>query len=314
MKHLIFLVIFICTFHTRLSYGSGYIAPDDEYYDYIGYYSRNYGACRGQNWKQNGWPKPQLLQTVKSCQHNCDIDKNCTAFEVGAERVNVDWKEKTTCILYGHKPVRIDNNIGGYCVIKMGAETEFFENSGSSFWDSTDDGRWKISEGKWWVSNGMLIGTAIPRSCNGVYSTYNTELLTKDVEMEVDLISLKGSQDRIISVRSYDPCNEIQLNFRSLEFNDLVVQQVFNGKQTIFGTFKNASIDPQKSTHVHIKLVGNHLTVWIDNNPLPLVDSDFSFDLVYKGKVGLGVLKSKKGVDNKVGFDNVVINGVHTFN
>jgi hypothetical protein len=184
-----------------------------------------------------------------------------------------------------------------------------------TFTDDFNDGKdshWNAVYGEWTVVDGQYVGIglpSLPQGCSGkgqdspcgLYSTYIKGLTATDVDMEIDLTAVNGV-DRHILLRSDGPCgNAVDLNFRGLWYNDLAIQQNGDNGQ-IFEIRPGVSQDPwSQPTHVHIRLVGKHLTVWVDGSVVPFVDQDYDFYLT-NGRIGLGTQQYEEQH-----FDNVNI-------
>lgn len=182
----------------------------------------------------------------------------------------------------------------------------------SHFEALSDAHRWNPIAGQWTVADGEYVGVGIVASsdhapappgqswscsegytpcASGIWPTYVRGFLAKDVDLEVDMVTSNDyfGIDKILFLRSRDSCSEINLNFRGIFFDDLAVQETVNNDSRVLEFFPI----PQpvgEPFHVHVRLVGKHLTVWINHNDVPVVDQEFDFQVVDSGRVGLGVL------------------------
>lgn len=178
----------------------------------------------------------------------------------------------------------------------------------SAFSDDFSSGnanRWLPDSGTWGVLNGEYQGSGALSSGFGANQSVVRDLQGRDIDIELDMRSV-GGVDKGVILRSADPMNEIELNFRAARPNaypaDLVVQEVTNGSQS-FHVGEFAVLIPHdvgQTIHVRARLVGSQLTVWM--NGAIVLDSSFAF-AIRSGRVGVGVPAGEVAA-----FDNV---GVH---
>lgn len=138
-----------------------------------------------------------------------------------------------------------------------------------------------------------------------VAQTEIREFKARNVEVELDMTSL-SRVDKMLILRSTDPANHIELNFRAERPNefpaDLFVVEKYNC-EIVFITPEFSVPIPQhligQTIHVRTLLVGNRLTVWVNGSQV--VDQSFPFSNQKAGNVGLGVIVPE-GI---TAFDNV---------
>ena len=179
----------------------------------------------------------------------------------------------------------------------------------SDDFSSGNANRWLPDSGTWTVVNGEYQGSGVSPSGFGPNQSVVRDLQARDVDIELDMRSVAGV-DKGLILRSADPYNQIELNFRAARPNaypaDLVVQELTNGSQSFYiGEF--AVLIPHdvgQTIHVRARLVGPQLTVWM--NGAVVLDSSFSF-AIRSGRVGIGVLAGQVAA-----FDNVRIHMLGT--
>jgi hypothetical protein len=129
-----------------------------------------------------------------------------------------------------------------------------------------------------------------------MYPTYVRGFLAQDIELEVDMVTFV-TIDKILLLRSRGSCNEIALNFRGPDYDDISVQETVNNESIVLEFFPL----PQpmgEPLHVHVRLVGTHLTIWVNHSAVPVVDQEFAFQLVEAGRVGLALFGGEVHYDN----------------
>jgi hypothetical protein len=168
------------------------------------------------------------------------------------------------------------------------------------FSDGTDT-RWEPLGGSWEVVGNEYVGTGGPDSCATGTSTNETiirDLSAENVEMRLEMRS-QQRVDKGIILRSTGPGDKIALNFRADPFNDLVVQELGACQFIVFDSNTRIPHQMGQTIDVRIKLVGDHLAVWVDDQLV--LDRSFPFHAT-SGSVGLVVID-----DGVTAFDNVQV-------
>lgn len=179
----------------------------------------------------------------------------------------------------------------------------------NSFYDNFNSGnasRWNEESGIWTVSNGKYIGEGTgneicPSSESSISQTVIAQYIARDVVAEVDMKSIERI-DKLIILRSTDPSNQIEVNFRANPYGDLIVQEKVNCEGFLYTPEFSVLIPHQvgQTIHVRLKLIGQQLSVWIDN--VLVLDRAFNFKNTTTGQGGLGVIEA-----GKTEFDNVKV-------
>ncbi len=177
----------------------------------------------------------------------------------------------------------------------------------NSFYDNFNSGnasRWDEKSGIWTVSNGKYIGEGTGNAfCqagpSSIYETLIRQYIARDVVAEVDMKSIERV-DKIIILRSADSGSQIELNFRANPFGDLIVQERVNCEGFIYTPEFSVPIPHQvgQTIHVRLKLIGQKLSVWIDD--VLVLDRTFNFKNTKAGQGGVAVIDA-----GKAEFDNV---------
>jgi hypothetical protein len=168
------------------------------------------------------------------------------------------------------------------------------------FSDGTDS-RWETRGGLWEVINHEYVGTGVPDACATGASADETlirDLRAENVEMRLEMRS-QQRVDKGIILRSTGFGDQIALNFRADPFNDLVVQELAGCQFILFDSSTRIPHLVGQTIDVQIKLVGDHLMVWIDGQVV--LDRNFPFR-ARPGAMGLVVID--EGV---TAFDNVQV-------
>jgi len=168
------------------------------------------------------------------------------------------------------------------------------------FSDGTD-ARWEPLGGSWEVVDHEYVGTGGPESCATGTSTNETiirDLSAQNVEMRLEMRS-QQRVDKGVILRSTGPGDKIALNFRADPFNDLVVQELGACQFIVFDANTRIPHPVGETIDVRVKLVGDHLAVWIDGQLV--LDRSFPFRAT-SGSAGLVVID--EGV---TAFDNVQV-------
>src|SRR6266487_1104142 len=137
---------------------------------------------------------------------------------------------------------------------------------------STD--QWSPGEGLWTVKDGAYVGEGTDERFGcGEFPTNQTlirDFQARDVDLELDMMSIQRV-DKILVLRSADPDNQIELNFRAErpdEFpSDLVVQERSRCNFTLLTPEFSVLIPPHQvgqTIHTRAQLVHERLRVWID--------------------------------------------------
>ncbi len=169
--------------------------------------------------------------------------------------------------------------------------------------------RWSSSGGLWAVADGRCLGEGTDEQLGcGEFPTNQTiirHFQARHVEIELDMMSI-ARVDKILVLRSIDPDNQIEVNFRAErpdEFPaDLVVQERSECAFTLLTPEFSVLIPPHQvgeSIHVRVQLVHDRLRVWIDG--MQVLNRSFPF-AVRRGALGVGVVGG--GV---TAFDNVFV-------
>jgi hypothetical protein len=169
--------------------------------------------------------------------------------------------------------------------------------------------RWNPQGGVWSVTDGQYIGSGtFDTFSNCGFLTNQTlirDLEALDAEVLLDMKSIERV-DKLVVLRSADPDNQIELNFRAErpgEFPaDLIVQEKTNCQFTLHTPEFSVLIPPHQlgqAIHSRILLIGRRLLVWIDR--ALVLNRSFPFS-VRTGRLGLGVIEG--GV---TAFDNVEV-------
>ena len=185
-----------------------------------------------------------------------------------------------------------------------GASTSGSWIENADFRDDFSDGtdaRWETRGGLWEVINNEYVGTGLPDACatgSSADETLIRDLRAQNVEMRLEMRSEKRV-DKGIILRSTGFGDQIALNFRADPFNDLVVQELAGCEFILFDSNTRIPHQVGQTIDVRVKLVGDHLTVWIDDRLV--LDRSFPFR-ARPGAVGLVVID--EGV---TAFDNVQV-------
>jgi hypothetical protein len=163
-------------------------------------------------------------------------------------------------------------------------------------------GQWEPQVGTWTVEDGEYVGegTFDRTTCSGLQGTLIRNLEASNVDIRVDMRSIQRV-DKGIILRSNGPDNQIELNFRADPFGDLVVQQLVDCKQTLLLDIFQVLIPHQvgETIHTRVKLIRNHLQVWINGGLV--LNRSFPFTAT-RGGVGLTTIDG--GI---TAFDNVEV-------
>ncbi len=168
---------------------------------------------------------------------------------------------------------------------------------------------WSPSGGLWAVVDGRYVGEGTDErfGCGEVPTnqTLLRDFQARDVDIELDMMSI-ARVDKILVLRSADPDNQIELNFRAErpdEFPaDLVVQERSKCAFTLLTPEFSVLIPPHQvgqTIHTRAQLVHERLRVWIDGTLV--LNRSFPFS-VRSGALGMGVVGG--GV---TAFDNVFV-------
>lgn len=178
----------------------------------------------------------------------------------------------------------------------------------TDFNDGTAPG-WVPEGGNWGVSGGAYTGEvpSLSGSSCGVslmMTSMFREITARDVRVELDMMS-NIRVDKVIVLRGIDPSNRIELNFRAKYVEesdgDLVVQELVDCEQIQYTPEYQIDVPHQigQAIHAEIRLVGDMLSVWIDDE-LILMDSYPFADRA--GNVGIGLIEGGTAT-----FDNIII-------
>lgn len=168
---------------------------------------------------------------------------------------------------------------------------------------------WVPEGGNWRVSNGAYTGEvpSLQGSQCGtslMMTSMFQELQARDVRVELDMMS-NIRVDKVIVLRGIDPSNRVELNFRAKYVErsdgDLVVQELLDCEQIQYTPEFVIDVPHQvgQAIHAEVRLVGDMLSVWVDDELL-LMDSFPFADRV--GYVGIGLIEGGTAT-----FDNIVI-------
>jgi hypothetical protein len=178
----------------------------------------------------------------------------------------------------------------------------------SDDFDSGSASGWSIDGGTWAVVDGRYVGAGASDTSSPCGQPTNETLIEDleggDVDMQLDMTSIQRV-DKLIVLRSADPDNQIELNFRAErpgEFPaDLIVQERVSCQQTLYTPEFSVPAPHQlgQTIHVRIKLKGDRLQVWMDNKQL--LNKEYPF-VAKQGKIGLRVIEG-----GTTAFDNVEV-------
>jgi len=193
------------------------------------------------------------------------------------------------------------SSAAGFC---GGASTSGSWLENADFCDDFSDGtdtRWERLGGSWEVVDNEYVGTGLPDACatgSSADETLIRDLRAQNVEMRLEMRS-QQRVDKGIILRSTGFGDQIALNFRADPFNDLVVQELAGCQFILFDSNTQIPHQVGQTIDVRVKLVGDQLTVWIDDRLV--LDRSFPFR-ARPGSVGLVVID--EGV---TAFDNVQV-------
>jgi hypothetical protein len=172
-----------------------------------------------------------------------------------------------------------------------------------AFCDDFESGsaeNWQPYDGTWTVDSREYVGRAGTDQCGTGFSS-NESLIRHVNAADVDVrLEMRAMQrvDKGIVLRSTSAGDQIELNFRASPFfSDLVVQELV-GCQFNFLDAVAVPHEMGEVLKVHVRLVGQRLTVWVGGRPV--LDRLLPFQ-AKRGAVGLAVI-TDHGVS---GFDNV---------
>ncbi len=184
-----------------------------------------------------------------------------------------------------------------------GSETACIDfNDGNDATFASEGGAWDVEDG-WYVGTGP---EQVPGPCpdslmtHAIWSTAQAQDLSVHVRMASVL-----RVDKVLVLRSQDPANRVQLNFRALSENgalgDLMVQEIRDCTFTMFTAEGQvpAPHDVGQAIDVDVDLVGTHLSVQMDGNSI--FDDDVPV-AVRSGRVGVAVIDHSETV-----FDNLIV-------
>jgi len=159
---------------------------------------------------------------------------------------------------------------------------------------------WQPYDGTWSVDSREYVGRAGIDQCGTGFSSNESlirNLDAADVDVRLEMRSIQRV-DKGIILRSTAAGDQIELNFRaSPSFSDLIVQELA-GCQFNFLDAVALPHEMGQVLHVHARLVGQRLTVWVDGRLV--FDRSLPFQAKHGG-VGLAVI-TDHGVS---AFDNV---------
>lgn len=169
--------------------------------------------------------------------------------------------------------------------------------------------RWSPSGGLWDVIDGRYVGEGTDERFGcGEFPTNQTlirDFEARDVDLTLDMASIERV-DKIVVLRSADPDNQIEVNFRAErpgEFPaDLIVQERSQCAFTLLTPEFSVLIPPHQvgqTIHVRVQLVHDRLRVWIDGTLV--LNRSFPFS-ERTGALGVDVIGG--GV---TAFDNVFV-------
>lgn len=206
--------------------------------------------------------------------------------------------------LFGLIPtLEAGGQINGFCE-RIGLADYFFCDD----FDDSSAARWNPLGGVWAVEAGRYVGQGeLDTPCIG-FSTNETVidgLVARNVDIQLEMGSIERV-DKAIILRSTDPNNQIELNFRAERPgaypSDLIVQELVDCT-LIWHTAEFEILLPphqmRETIHVRARLVGNRLQVWVDGQQV--LNRSFEFTAV-RGQVGLAAVQG--GITH---FDNVQV-------
>jgi len=169
--------------------------------------------------------------------------------------------------------------------------------------------RWSPSGGLWAVVDRRYVGEGTDERFGcGEFPTNQTlirDFQAQDVDIELAMTSI-ARVDKILVLRSADPDNQIEVNFRAERLGefpaDLVVQERKQCAFTLLTPEFSVLIRPHQvgqTIHARAQLVHDRLRVWIDGTLV--LNRSFPF-AVRSGALGVGVIGG--GV---TAFDNVFV-------
>ena len=179
--------------------------------------------------------------------------------------------------------------------------------SRTNFCDDFSSGRaprWSTDGGTWNVVEGRYVGSA-----NGSYSPCghptNQSLIrnfrARNLDVRLDLTSLVGV-NKFVVLRSTDPDNQIELNFRAERPGafpaDLIVQEKAACAFFLHTPEFSVLTPPHQvgqTIRVRVRLTGDRLQVWTDG--VQVLDRTFPFS-ARAGRAGVGVYLDAAAFDN----------------
>jgi hypothetical protein len=158
---------------------------------------------------------------------------------------------------------------------------------------------WTVEDGEY-VGEGTFNPTCSGISFDELNGTLIRNLEASNVDIRVDMRSIERV-DKGIILRSTGPDNQIELNFRADPFSDLIVQELVDCEFITHLPEFEVLIPHQEGETIHtrVKLIRNHLQVWI--NGRLVLNRSFPFAAM-RGGVGLAVIEG--GI---TAFDNVEV-------
>jgi hypothetical protein len=166
----------------------------------------------------------------------------------------------------------------------------------------TEGGEWQVIDGRYigWGPDAAAPPCADSLMTHAIFQ----QVEAQDFSLHAQLDSVKRV-DKVITFRSADPANRVQINFRDVDaqghFGDVMVQEI---KNCVFTKFTHDGQIPlphpmNNPIAVDLDVQGAHLTVKVDGNTV--IDADEPF-AVRSGKIGFGVIDHSETV-----FDDFVV-------
>lgn len=176
-------------------------------------------------------------------------------------------------------------------------------------WNDADAPGLEVEGGRWEVRERMVVGygpETLPGDCTDSLMSHALvpDVTARDLRLRARLTSLTRV-DKVLVLRSADPGNRVQLNFRALDddgaYGDLMVQEIRDCVFTVFTGEGEVPIPHAigEPLEVVIDLVGSRLAVDVDGRNV--FDREVPVAL-REGKIGFGVIDRSVTV-----FDDVVM-------
>lgn len=176
-------------------------------------------------------------------------------------------------------------------------------------WNDTTTPGLEVEGGRWEVRGGMIVGFGPDSPSGDCTASLMSHALVPAVTAQDQRVRARLSSlarvDKVITLRSVDPANRVQVNFRATDtdgsYGDLMVQEI---RDCVFTVFTGEGEIPiphalGEAIDVELELVGTRLMVQVDGQTVferevPVVER--------AGQIGFGIIDRSTTV-----FDDVVM-------